>query len=233
MRTIYKKTNRLKSRKGVSLPELLFAIGLMAFVATAAIGGIVVVNHVKETIDKQARAQMIMIATVSYLRADLNSCSNPCDMDCNNPNSYPINENNDNKYYPVFYNLSSADGRYLNYIIRNAAGATEEVSGTGAKVQYYNTSQGICVGIKLDNNSIPASLNGITAPMTKRKYILGQNVMDGTGMISKIGGDGKIKYDATTKLFEFTVVVIDTQTNEEILSQDVKVCPDTLLPSNP
>lgn len=231
MRSVYKRQFYLRSRKGVSLAELLFAIGLMAFVATAAIGGIVVVNRVKETIDKQARANMIMIATVSYLRADLNNCSNPSEMDCNNPNLYAINDNGDNKYYPVFYNLDSSDGRYLNYIIRNAAGDTASVSGTGAKVQYYNTSMGICVGLKLA--SIPSSKNGITAPLTKRKYILAQNVMDGTGMISQIGGDGKIHYDNSTKLFTFTVEVVDSTTGEILLSQEVKVCPDTLMPASP
>ena len=127
MRTINKKIqNKLRNKKGVSLAELLFAIGLMAFVATAAIGGIVVVSRVKETIDKQAKANMIMIATVGYLRADLNSCTNPADMTCAYDNPYDIKNNS--QYYPVFYNLDPSSGRYLNFIIRNQEGLTDKCS---------------------------------------------------------------------------------------------------------
>lgn len=230
MRTIFKKRNMIVNRKGVSLAELLFAIGLMAFVATAAIGGIVVVNHTKVTIDKQARAQMIMIATVGYLRSDLNCCVNPpAEMICSYDNPYDIKDNN--TYYPVFYNIDPNSERYITFIIRNSAGVTEPCSAQSVKVQYYNTKKGICVGLQY--TGLPGSVGGITAPIAKRKYILAQNVMDGTGMISKIGGDGTIKYNNETKLFEFTVEVVDAQTQEVILSQDVKVCPDTLLPSNP
>ena len=248
MRAMHKIQDMKKNKRGVSLAELLFAIGLMAFVATAAIGGIVVVSRVRETIDMQAKANMIMIATVSYLRTDLNSCSNPSEMDCTNPNSYDISDNSDNKYYPVFYNLVPVDGRYLNYKIRNAAGDTADVSGTGAKVQYYNTSRGICVALKL--TSIPSSQNGITAPLAKRKYILGQNVMDGTGMISLIGGNpdgdgsdyGVITYDDNNKIFKFWVFVVeegweydseksmkDNVKDGVILAQYVEVCPDYLI----
>ena len=226
MRDVYKRQTRLRNRKGVSLAELLFAIGLMAFVATAAIGGLVVITRVKETIDKQARANMIMIATVSYLRSDLNSCSNPAMMDCAPDNPYAIEDNN--KYYSTFYNIDPAYGRYLNFIIRNKDGVTKPCSGTSVKVQYYNTDKGICVALQY--TGLPGNVGGITAPIAKRKYILAQNVMDGTGMISKIGGNGKINYNNDTKLFEFTIVVIDANTKEEILSQDVKVCPDTLMP---
>ena len=231
MRTILKKRNRSRNRKGVSLAELLFAIGLMAFVATAAIGGIVVVSRVKETIDKQAKANMIMIATVSYLRADLNCCTNPAEMNCTYDDPKAINSNGSGDYYPVFYNINPASGRYLNYLIRNEDSGPESCSGSSAKVQYYNTDSGICVALQF--TGIPPSVNGITAPAANRKYILGQNVMDGTGMISRIGGNGKINYNNDTKLFEFTVEVVDAQTKEVILSQDVKVCPDTLMPSNP
>lgn len=230
MRTVYKKRSGLRSRKGVTLAELLFAIGLMAFVATAAIGGIVVVSRVKETIDKQARAQMIMIATVSYLRSDLNCCSNPpAEMNCTYAKPYSIQDNN--MYYPVFYSIDPSYGRYLKFIIRNIDDVTDTCSGTGVKVQYYNTDEGICVGLQY--TGLPNSVNGIAAPIAKRKYILGWNVMAGTGMISKIGGDGTIKYNEETALFEFTVEVVDKATKQVILSQDVKVCPDTLMPGNP
>lgn len=231
MRTIFKNRNMIVNRKGVSLAELLFAIGLMAFVATAAIGGIVVVSRVKETIDKQARAQMIMIATVSYLRADLNCCSNPTSepMLCSYDNPYDIKDNN--KYYPIFYNIDPSYGRYLTFKIRNKDGASEPCFGQTVKVQYYNTDQGICVGLQY--TGLPNSVNGITAPIAKRKYILGWNVMADTGMISRIGGDGKIHYDNSTKLFTFTVDVVEVATNKVILTQEVKVCPDNLLPGNP
>lgn len=229
MWTIYKRRNWLRNRKGVTLSELLLAIGLMAFVATAAIGGLVVVSRVKETIDKQAKANMIMIATVSYLRADLNCCENPTEMNCSYDVPYKIEDNG--KYYPVFYNIDPTSGRYLNFIIRNKDNVTETCSGSTVKVQYYNTDKGICVGLQY--TGLPSSVNGITAPIAKRKYLLGQNVMDGTGMISRIGGNGKINYNNDTKLFEFTVEVVDAHTKEVILSQDVKVCPDTLLPGNP
>lgn len=229
MRTIHKKLNKHRNRKGVSLAELLFAIGLMAFVSVAAIGGLVVITRVKETIDKQAKANMVMIATVSYLRADLNCCTNPSEMTCTYDVPYKIEDNG--KYYPVFYNIDPTSGRYLNFIIRNKDNVTETCSGSTVKVQYYNTDKGICVGLQY--TGLPNSVNGITAPIAKRKYLLGQNVMDGTGMISRIGGNGKINYNNDTKLFEFTVEVVDAQTKEVILSQDVKVCPDTLLPGNP
>lgn len=230
MRSLYKRQNRSRSRKGVSLAELLFAIGLMAFVATAAIGGMVVINRVKETIDKQAKANMIMMTTVGYLRTDLNSCKNPQTMDCTNPNNYPIDKNDAIYYYPVFYVMDPASGRYTKFKIKNADGSvTRDTTGVGATVQYYNTSMGICVGLKYDKD-VP-SVNGLKAPLKTRKYVIGQNIMEDTGMISRIGGNGKINYNEETKLFEFTVEVVDTTTNQVILSQDVKVCPDTLMPA--
>ena len=224
------KRNKHRNRKGFSLAETLLAVGLMAFVACAAIGGMVVIQRVKDTIDKQAKANMIMIATVSYLRSDLNCCSNPPDeMNCTYAEPYEIKDNN--KYYPVFYIIDPSYGRYLNFKIRNKDGVTDTCTGTGVKVQYYNTDEGICVGLQY--TGLPGSVNGIAAPIAKRKYVLGWNVMAGTGMISQIGGDGKIKYNKKTKLFEFTVEVVDAKTKEVILSQEVKVCPDTLMPSNP
>lgn len=213
-RLFYKKEHC--NKQGFSLVELLFAIGLMAFVATGAIGGIVVLNHVRDTIDKQNKAQMIMIATVSYLTDDLNDCKNPATMDCSQKgNFYFLFED---RYYPV--------------VLRNASGAISTIYRKNPKALYWNSGNGICVQTASDGYSSGAP-SGMSQPYNPRDYILGQNVMQDTGMISRIGGDQKITYDEATKLFTFTVEVVDVKTGDVILSQEVKVCPDPLIPNNP
>ena len=77
MRVLNKTSRKKTSRKGFTLSEILIAVGLMAVVATAAIGGLVVLTNARNTIEKQTQAEMIMIATVGYLREDLNCCTNP------------------------------------------------------------------------------------------------------------------------------------------------------------
>ena len=249
MRTIYNKQHNHKSRKGFSLPELLLAVGLMAFVATAAIGGIVILVRARDTIDKQVKANMVMVATVSYLRSDLNNCSNPDDMDCST--YYPIDNNDENKYGPVFYTFSSTN-RYVNFLIRNKSDSfasgmvTEPTTGQNPVVQYWNSPYGICVGIKYGVK--PSDKNGIKAPLKNRKYVIAQNVMEGTNMYTLIGNDKlnvgdtyskgnnsgfveAIDYDDGTKLFTFCVYVLDKNTNEVIMKQAVEVCPDTFMPN--
>lgn len=249
MRTRYNKQHNHSSRKGFTLAEVLVSVALMAFVATAAIGSMVVLNHVRATLDKQAKANMVMVATVSYLRADLNNCSNPDDMDCST--YYPIDNNDENKYGPVFYTFSSTN-RYVNFKIRNKSDSfasgmvTEPTTGQNPVVQYWNSPYGICVGIKYGVK--PSDKNGIKAPLKNRKYVIAQNVMEGTNMYTLIGNDKLnvgdiyskgsdpsfkelIDYNEKTKLFTFWVYVLDKNTNEVIMKQKVEVCPDTFMPN--
>ena len=238
------------SRRGFSLPEVLVSVGLMAFVATAAIGGLVVIVRAREIIDRQNKAEMIMFATVSYLRSDLECCTNPCDMDCSTP-YYPLENNNANSGFgPVLYELDTSTSRYIDIIIRDTSYNTIGImTGESPKVQYWNAIDasknakyfGICVGIKYDKiNSIP----GVAGPEKNRKYIIAQNVIENSGMYSIIGGyegdvegdeylPGKINFDEETMMFYFTVDVIDQSTGEVILSQKVNVCPDALMPNIP
>ena len=212
-------TNKHRNKKGFSLPELLISIGLMAFVATAAIGGIAVLSHVRETIDKRNKAEMIMIATVEYLRADLNDCQNPDTMDCiAKTGSYTFST----RYCKIFISDKTSQ--------QNGA-TTALITAQPPSVKYWNTTSGIWVNIKYPVK--PANQNGISAPAANRDYIIAQNVMEGTGMYSQIGNGGKIVYDEAEKLFTFTVDVVETGTGKIILSQEVKVCPDKLMPILP
>ncbi|MCR5616312.1 MAG: prepilin-type N-terminal cleavage/methylation domain-containing protein [Saccharofermentans sp.] len=219
-----------RDKKGFSLPELLIAIALMAFVATAAIGGIVVVSHVRETVDKQVKANMIMVATASYLRADLNDCMNPHEMNCSQ--YYPLNNGS---LGSDFYYMRS---RYIDYVIKNSSDlsgvTTEKVQGESPQVQYWNSPSGICVGIKYAQNI--SSVNGMSAPANPVKYIIAESVMEDTGMYSRIK-DGKIYYSDADKIFTLTIEIVDANNpNEVIMSQELKVCPDVLMPytnSNP
>lgn len=220
MRAIFNKQNKHNSKKGFSLAEVLIAVCLMAFVAVAAIGGIVVLTRVRDDIDRQTKANMIMIATVSYLTADLNDCQNPATMDCSVDYS--------SKNGPLFFVCSE---RYIDVVVRDKNGtATAWITRNASpKVQYWNTSSGIYVRLTCTGYSNPPS--GFSKPQNNRTYIIAQNIMEGTGMYSRIGGNGKINYDDTKKLFEFTVEVVDSNTGEVVLSQDVSVCPDVLIPS--
>lgn len=240
--------NRKKnmSRRGFSLPEVLISVGLMAFVATAAIGGLVVVNDVRDKIDKMNTAQMIMFATESYLRADLNSCTNPCDMDCSVYRGFETDE--DKTFGPVFYIMDPNTGRYANFIICNSTDTknvtqTTYVTLSSPKVQYWNSTSGICVGVNYASNS--ASYYG-SSIKKERKYILAQTVMEGTGMYSLIGNgalevgakytEGSltevIDYDEEKKMFVFWIYIIDKNDNNKvIMKHKVEVCPDSLMPT--
>ena len=119
------------------------------------------------------------------------------------------------------------------------------------KVQYWNSNAnnnysgtndpnyaGIGFGIIYSDVAKPTALQGsISDSIFKandyklRKYIIAQNVMQGTEMYSQIGGNGKINYNETEKYFYFTVEVVDANNPEDvILSQEVIVCPDTQMP---
>ncbi len=258
--------NRIQtSKKGFTLSEILIAVGLMAFVATAAIGGLVVLTNAKDTIKKQTQAEMIMIATVGYLREDLNSCTNPHTMDCSsNAEFYDLNEYNGtvfnsdkNRFGADFFVLETNGLRYSDVIIRdkvkaiNSATFGTAVCGT-ASVQYCNFNgdserdpkynfNGIYVGINYASVSNPSGVlpNGKKwndyfdkSQYERRKYLIAQNVMEGTGMYSRIK-DGLITWNTEKKLFQFTIEVVDEQTGNVVLSQYVEVCPDTLLPKAP
>lgn len=236
MRIIVNRVKNKRSRKGFSLSELLISVGLMAFVATAAIGGLVVVSRARETMDRLNKAEMIMIATVSYLRADLNNCKNPCPMNCSTENNA--------KATP--YTIVS---RYSNFIMRKSA--TSDVTALATYISpvtaYYWNSTPAKATLGGDNKKTPlygiwvrVECKGFSVPsgwssgdiFSGRSYVIAQNVMDGTGMYSRIK-DGKIEYSADDKLFKFTVEIVDINTGDVILSQYVEVCPDTLMPNIP
>ena len=254
MRAICTNSYKRKSRKGFSLSEVLISIGLMAFVGTAAIGGLVVVSDVRDKIDKQNKAEMIMYATEGYLRADLNCCTNPSDMDCSvyygiaystsfKP-SDPIYIDENPNFGPTFFSIDPTKGRYTNFItcnniVSSKVTSKSNVTCTFPKVQYWNSSCGICVGI----NYVSTSSSAI---WTNRKYVIAQMVMDGTGMYSLIGNDslnvgdtyeiGKldesIKWDETEKMFTFWIYIIDKNDNNKvIMKHKVEVCPDPLMPT--
>lgn len=239
MRAMYYNRNTHKSRKGFSLSELLLAMGLMAFVATVAIGGLVVIAHIRDTMNRQATANMIMVATVSYLRADLNDCSNPGSMDC-------TKEANAKKTPFVIVS------RYSDFIVRKTETSTDTELATmnGPVTTYYWNSSptnatlggdnkktplyGIWVRVECSGYTLPAgwSASNIT-PWKGRSYLIAQNVMAGTGMYSRIK-DGKINYDAQNNLYTFTIEVVDEKNpNDVILSQEVKICPDPIIPTFP
>lgn len=233
-----------RNRKGFTLAEVLISVALMAFVATAAIGGLAVLFREREKIDKQTKAEMVMIATVSYLRADLNCVTNPNDMDCS-PSSYSIETNGPNTFRSVFYNIDPAYGRYSDILIKNSADETiAGATGISPCVQFWNSTSGICVGVKFDSK--PAASNGADGPTQYRKYILAQNVMADTGMYTLIGDDSlaigekpsnekinsmdqSIKYE--DYLFTCYVYVLDAKTNEVIMKQKVEVCPEPVVPT--
>ena len=228
MRAVNKNRKKLMNRKGFSLPEVLISVGLMAFVATAAIGGIALLAQIRGVIEKQATANMIMTATVNYLRADLNDCTNPCTIDCNT--NY-VNSNG-----PDFLFMES---RYVDVIIRDGGGATATITRNNPRVQYWNVNPGnkvdqnpcYGIGIRIVCDGFTGTIpTGMKAPAKTRDYTIAENAMAGTGMYSQIGGDGKITYYPDEKLFKFTVVVIDANSGETVLSQDVEVCPDSLMP---
>ena len=265
MRLMNSNRNKNISRKGFTLSELLISVGLMAFVATTAIGGLVVLNHTRDVIERQNQAEMIMIATVNYLRKDLDACTDPFTMDCSKE-YYPMS-NSTSAMGPDFFQLESSEGRYTNVIIRDKDFNTVATTTCDSPlVQYWNSTNdpdnlGICVGYKYSNVAAPTltdPTSGIkisdyfsTKDYSNRKYIIAQNIMQGTDMYSIIG-DGtldvgqtyakgkmveEITWNNTEKMFQFWVYVIDENTKEVIMKQYVEVCPDTLLPktntSNP
>ncbi len=255
--------NKNISRKGFTLSELLISVGLMAFVATTAIGGLVVLNHTRDIIERQNQAEMIMIATVNYLRKDLNGVTDPHTMDCSHE-YYPMT-NSTSAMGSDFFQLDSGASRYINVIIRdNSYNTVATTTCNPPLIQYWNATNeskdknnlGICVGYKYSNVAAPTladPTSGIdiskffsTKDYSNRKYIIAQNIMQGTDMYS-IVGDGSLEvgqtyakgkmtaeaitWDNTDKLFKFWVYVIDANTKEVIMKQYVEVCPDTLLPN--
>ena len=258
MKIYFNNRDNYRKRKGFSLAEVLFAIALMAFVSLAAIGGMVVITRVRDTIDKQTKANMIMIATVEYIRRDLNCCTNPHTMDCSQFSSlYDLYTDNKDKvtiynsqagdFGKDFFYLDPAEDsskcRYISVIIRNKVFTTLGTTTCGAPaVQYCNINEGtyyngICVGINYSSVSSPVAYPGYKISgnefdknvFTRRKYIIAQNVMLGTGMYSRIK-DGLITWDEEEMLFKFTIEVVDEETGQVVLSQFVEVCPDTLIP---
>lgn len=229
----------IRSKKGFSLSELLISIGIMAFVATVAIGGLVVLANVRERINRQNQAEMIMVATVSYLRADLNYCSGATlyNMNCSSEN--------DAKKAPYIIVPQYPDFRYSDFIIRKNKDSVITAVATKVpdiKVYYWNSTPskpttggenpkkaiyGIWVRVECSDYSVPSGWS--KPPYKGRSYVIAQNVMAGTGMYSQIK-DGKIEWDADANLYKFTVEVVDEKTSKVILSQYVEVCPDTLLP---
>lgn len=265
MRVLFKYSKRHLCRKGFTLSEILLSVGLMAFVAVAAIGGLVVLNNARDRINKQNQAEMIMIATVGYLRKDLNSCADPHTMNCSNT-YYPMmnaNAMSSDFFHLDFSNLPTSEWRYINIIIRDSSNETiATTTAYSPKVQYWNSTNqktnesfyGICVGVIFEGDVVPPGIPELAfkpSDYKKRKFIIAQNIMQGTGMFSLIG-DGTldvgekyekglmteaIVWDNTNKLFTFWVYVIDENSKEIIMKQYVEVCPDTLLPytntSNP
>ena len=239
MRVEYYNRNTHKSRRGFSLSELLLAMGLMAFVAATAIGGIVVIAQIRDTMNRQTTANMIMVATVSYLRDDLNNCSNPGNMDCSS-------ENNAKKTPFVIV------ARYSDFIVRkneNSSDTELAKMNDPVKVYFWNSSPtkptlggdnkktplyGIWVRVECQSYTLPSGWSaGSITPWTGRSYLIAQNVMYGTGMYTRIK-DGKITYDSQTNLYTFTIEVVDENNpNDVILSQEVKICPDPIVPTFP
>ena len=234
-----------RSRKGFTLSEVLISVALMAFVGTAAIGGIAILFREREKIDKQSKAEMVMIATVSYLRADLNCVTNPSNMDCS-PSNYSIESNAPNTFGPVFFSIDPAYGRYSAILIKDSTGNTiASATGISPSVQFWNSTSGICVGVKYSGK--PVTTNGSDGPTQYRKYILAQNVMADTGMYTMIGGDDSLavgtiptqadinSMDQSIKykdyLFTCYVYVLDSTTNEVIMKQKVEVCPEPVMPT--
>jgi len=233
-----------RSRKGFTLSEVLISVALMAFVGTAAIGGIALLFRIRAKINKQAQAEMVMIATVGYLRTDLDCVTNPNDMDCS-PSAFALENNNANAFGPVFYSIDSDEGRYTSLLIKDSSDNTiASATGSSPSVQYWNSSSGICVGVKYSGK--PVTSNGSDGPTQFRKYILCQNVMADTGMYTMIGDDSlavgtiptqadinsmdqSIKYE--DYLFTFWVYVLDKNTNEVIMKQKVEVCPEPVMPT--
>ena len=234
MRAVYYNMIQHKSRKGFSLSELLLAMGLMAFVAIVAIGGIVVVAHIRDTMNKQVTANMIMVATVDYLREDLNNCSSAGPMDCSS-----FDKAKKTPYVIV--------SRYSTMVLSKSKTSSETKLATmnsDAKVYYWNSSPsnpylggddkktpiyGIWVRVE-GAFTVPS---GWDKPFDGRSYVIAQNIMYGTGMYSRIK-DNKIDYDSDKNLFTFTIEIVDENNpNNVILSQEVKVCPEPLIPTIP
>ncbi len=237
MLSMINKRNRVKSKKGFSLSEMLLVVGLMAFVGAAAIGGIAVVTRIRERMEKEATANMIMLATVSYLRADLNDCENPQTMDCNKSNGavyYTFSER---------YSLVTAWSRG-NY--NKGKNAEVLFMRNSPQAKYYNSNSGIMVCVECNDYTFVSGkdfatnysyLPGKNPKKTNFQYTypIAENVMQlalydnpgvtyqvtttmNTGMISVIGGDpegdgsdyGKIIYDDENKLFKFWVFIVDS-----------------------
>ena len=238
MREIIDNKKSKRSRRGFTLSELLISVGLMAFVATAAIAGLVVLARARETIDRLNKAEMIMIATVSYIRADLNNCNNP------HPETMDCSLNSRSTSGAVWYTIGSE--RYNTIIIQDGSSNLCFAARTNSKVQYWNSTPdnptkntdqnwyipvyGIWVKTSSDYSGV---MGGFTKPVhNPRSYVIAQNVMAGTGMYSRIKDD-IIKWNETEKYFELTVEVVDVKTDEVVLSQDVIVCPDPMMPTIP
>ncbi len=200
----YKGAGR-RNRKGFSLSELLISMGIMAFVSLAAIGGIALVSRIRETMDRKAQAQMIMLATVSYLRSDLNDCKDPQTMDCSAGGT-------------VWFTFGS---RYGAVAISDSSGdGITNITRAGAKVRYYNTDGGIMVRCEGYLGNDPS--------MNVTEYIIAADAAKDSGLISRIK-DESISYYEDNKIFAFTIEIVDTEdSNKVILSQEILVCPYSL-----
>ncbi len=202
----YKGAGR-RNRKGFSLSELLISMGIMAFVSLAAIGGIALVSRIRETMDRKAQAQMIMLATVNYLRDDLNECQNPQTMDVDaieGDTSFILEDR-----YSTVKVYDEASGKY------------KDITRIFPKVKYYNSEQGIVVNCKCDDYT--GLVSGSTAPDLVTEYVIAEDIIEGSGLITELSGP--ITYSENDKLFTFTIQVKDPDEGKVILSQKILVCP--------
>ena len=195
-----------RNRKGFSLSELLISMGIMAFVSLAAIGGIALVSRIRETMDRKAQAQMIMLATVNYMRADLNACTNPQTMSCDSSG----------ELYFTFKDRYSTVLGYDEY-----SGSTGNISRVSPQVKYYNSEQGIVVNCKCDGYL--GNDASFAVPDQVTEYVIAEDVIKGSGLITQIVGP--ITYSDESKLFTFTIQVKDPDEDKVILSQEIIVCP--------
>lgn len=201
----YKGAGR-RNRKGFSLSELLISMGIMAFVSLAAIGGIALVSRIRETMDRKAQAQMIMLATVNYMRADLNACTNPQTMACS--------ESGD-----IYFTFKDRYTDILSY--DEYTGATSSIVRVSPQVRYYNSVDGIVVNCKCDGYT--GLVSGFTAPDQVTEYVIAEDIIEGSGLITELSD--YITYSEDEKLFTFTIQVKDPDEGKVILSQKIIVCP--------